>query len=103
MRSGDIDGHFVCHLTTFFEKGGMAPGMRYLTGTGGEKLPDGLVCKSIMVERSVPAAAMVDVQRVSKALRDGLGNKPSSYKALLTEAQIAAFAQYVSKASGAVK
>ena len=40
--------------------GGMAPGMRYLTGTGGEKLPDGLDPKSIMVERSVPAAAMAD-------------------------------------------
>lgn len=43
-----------------------------------------------------------DAQRVSKALRDGLGNMPS-YKALLTEAQIAALAQYVSNASGAVK
>lgn len=40
--------------------GGMVPGMRYLTGTGGEKLPDGLDPKSIMVERSIPAAAMAD-------------------------------------------
>lgn len=40
--------------------GGMAPGMRYMTGTGGEKLPDGIDPKSIMVERSVPADAMAD-------------------------------------------
>ena len=40
--------------------GGMADGMRYMTGTGGEKLPDGIDPKSIMVERSVPAAAMQD-------------------------------------------
>lgn len=43
-----------------------------------------------------------NAQRVSKALRDGLGNMPS-YKALLTEVQIAALAQYVAKASGAGK
>ncbi|MGH8830469.1 MAG: sulfite oxidase [Polaromonas sp.] len=40
--------------------GGMAGGMRYMTGTGGEKLPDGIDPKSIMVERSVPALAMTD-------------------------------------------
>ncbi len=40
--------------------GGMAPGMRYMTGTGGEKLPDGIDPKSIMVERSVPSDAMAD-------------------------------------------
>ena len=40
--------------------GGMADGMRYMTGTGGEKLPDGIDPKSIIVERSVPAAAMQD-------------------------------------------
>lgn len=40
--------------------GGMTSGMRFMTGTGGEKLPDGIDPKSIMVERSVPAAAMAD-------------------------------------------
>lgn len=41
-----------------------------------------------------------DFARVVKALRNGLGNMPS-YKAILTEDQIAALAHYVSKASGA--
>lgn len=40
--------------------GGMAEGMRYMTGTGGEKLPEGLDPKTIIVERSVPAKAMAD-------------------------------------------
>jgi sulfite dehydrogenase len=40
--------------------GGVAGGMRFMTGTGGEKLPDGLDPKSIIVERSVPASAMAD-------------------------------------------
>ena len=40
--------------------GGMEGGMRFMTGTGGEKLPDGLDPKSIIVERSVPASAMTD-------------------------------------------
>ena len=40
--------------------GGMTPGMRYMTGTGGEKLPEGIDPKSIIVERSVPASAMTD-------------------------------------------
>lgn len=40
-----------------------------------------------------------DAGRVARALRDGLGQMPS-YKALLTEAQIAALAHYVAKASG---
>lgn len=40
--------------------GGVNAGMGYMTGTGGEKLPDGLDPKSIIVERSVPAAAMAD-------------------------------------------
>ena len=40
--------------------GGVSPGMNYMTGTGGEKLPAGLDPKSIIVERSVPAAAMQD-------------------------------------------
>ncbi|MBC7619743.1 MAG: sulfite oxidase [Candidatus Saccharibacteria bacterium] len=40
--------------------GGMVNGRRYMTGTGGEKLPAGIDPKSIMVERSVPIAAMAD-------------------------------------------
>lgn len=40
--------------------GGVTNGMVYMTGTGGEKTPDGLDPKSVMVERSVPIAAMAD-------------------------------------------
>ncbi|MBS0507722.1 MAG: sulfite oxidase, partial [Proteobacteria bacterium] len=40
--------------------GGVADGMRYMTGTGGEVLPPGIDPKSVIVERSVPAAAMQD-------------------------------------------
>lgn len=44
--------------------GGLADGMRYITGTGGEKLPDGLDPKSIIVERSVPLKALGDAMLV---------------------------------------
>lgn len=40
--------------------GGAADGMKYMTGTGGEKLPEGVDPKSVMVERSVPLDAMAD-------------------------------------------
>lgn len=40
--------------------GGVADGMKYMTGTGGEVLPEGLDPKSIIVERSVPTEAMAD-------------------------------------------
>lgn len=40
--------------------GGVADGMLYMTGTGGEKLPEGIDPKSIIVERSVPLKAMGD-------------------------------------------
>lgn len=40
--------------------GGLAERPRFMTGTGGEKLPDGLDPKSVMVERSVPLGAMDD-------------------------------------------
>ena len=40
--------------------GGVTPGMVYLTGTGGEKLPDGVDPLSVLVERSVAVAAMND-------------------------------------------
>jgi sulfite dehydrogenase len=40
--------------------GGLADGARFMTGTGGETLPAGLDPKSVIVERSVPLAAMQD-------------------------------------------
>ncbi|HLU20805.1 MAG TPA: sulfite oxidase [Pusillimonas sp.] len=40
--------------------GGMADGMKYMTGTGGEEIPAGLDPNSIMVERSVPLDAIED-------------------------------------------
>ena len=40
--------------------GGVAGDARFMTGTGGEKLPDGLDPKSVMVERSVPLKTMED-------------------------------------------
>jgi len=40
--------------------GGVNAGMLYMTGTGGEKLPEGIDPKSVLVERSVPAQAMSD-------------------------------------------
>jgi DMSO/TMAO reductase YedYZ molybdopterin-dependent catalytic subunit len=40
--------------------GGVAAGAVYMTGTGGEKLPEGIDPKSVIVERSVPLAAMAD-------------------------------------------
>jgi sulfite dehydrogenase len=40
--------------------GGVNEGMPYMTGTGGEKLPEGIDPKSVMVERSVPTKAMAD-------------------------------------------
>ena len=40
--------------------GGVAPGMVFLTGTGGEKLPENVDPLSVMVERSVPVKALAD-------------------------------------------
>lgn len=40
--------------------GGTADGMAYMTGTGGEKLPDGVDPKTVVVERSLPLKAMAD-------------------------------------------
>jgi sulfite dehydrogenase len=40
--------------------GGVAEGMKFMTGTGGEKIPDGIDPKTVLVERSVPLAAMKD-------------------------------------------
>ena len=40
--------------------GGLTPGMLYLTGTGGEKLPDGVDPLSVLVERSVAVRALND-------------------------------------------
>lgn len=38
--------------------GGIEKGAKFMTGTGGEELPQGLDPKSLMVERSVPLAAV---------------------------------------------
>ncbi len=40
--------------------GGVAPGAKFITGTGGEKIPNGIDPKKVMVERSVPLAALND-------------------------------------------
>lgn len=40
--------------------GGLESGRPYMTGTGGEKLPEGVDPKSVIVERSLPVAAMAD-------------------------------------------
>ena len=40
--------------------GGVADGMVYMTSTGGEEIPPGLEPTTVMVERSVPVAAMDD-------------------------------------------
>ena len=40
--------------------GGGVDGTVYLTGTGGEKLPDGVDPLSVLVERSVPIEALGD-------------------------------------------
>ncbi|RYF04030.1 MAG: sulfite oxidase [Oxalobacteraceae bacterium] len=40
--------------------GGLIAGAAYLTGTGGEELPEGLDPLSVMVERSVPLGAIED-------------------------------------------
>ena len=40
--------------------GGVAPGMQYLTGTGGETFPTGIDPLTVMVERSLPIEAMND-------------------------------------------
>ena len=40
--------------------GGIAPGMLYLTGTGGEKLPEGVDPMTVVVERSMALRAMND-------------------------------------------
>nr|WP_295080015.1 sulfite oxidase [uncultured Roseateles sp.] len=40
--------------------GGLVASPEFMTGTGGETLPEGLDPKSVMVERSLPVAAMTD-------------------------------------------
>lgn len=44
--------------------GGAADGMNYVTGTGGEEIPPGLDPLTVMVERSVPIAALDRVMLV---------------------------------------
>jgi sulfite oxidase len=38
--------------------GGVAPGAKFITGTGGESLPAGIDPKTVIVERSVPLSAL---------------------------------------------
>jgi sulfite dehydrogenase len=40
--------------------GGVAQGMQFITGTGGETIPAGVDPKSVIVERSVPISALAD-------------------------------------------
>jgi sulfite oxidase len=40
--------------------GGVVPGAAFMTGTGGEKLPEGIDPLTVIVERSVPAQAIGD-------------------------------------------
>jgi DMSO/TMAO reductase YedYZ molybdopterin-dependent catalytic subunit len=40
--------------------GGAADGRKFITGTGGEELPKGVDAKTVIVERSVPVAALDD-------------------------------------------
>lgn len=40
--------------------GGLVDGARYITGTGGEKIPEGVDPNTVKVERSVPIAALDD-------------------------------------------
>ncbi len=40
--------------------GGPSSGVRFITGTGGEKLPDGIDPKTVIVERSVPIGTLED-------------------------------------------
>jgi sulfite oxidase len=40
--------------------GGLVDGMAYVTGTGGEKLPEGVDPLTVLVERSVPLKALDD-------------------------------------------
>ncbi|MDB5732923.1 MAG: oxidoreductase, molybdopterin-binding protein [Variovorax sp.] len=40
--------------------GGVTGGMAYMTSTGGEKIPEGIDPRTVMVERSVPVEAMAD-------------------------------------------
>ena len=40
--------------------GGMVDGANYMTGTGGEKIPEGIDPKTVIVERSVPKSGIED-------------------------------------------
>ena len=41
--------------------GGVAEGAKFITGTGGEKIPEGVEAKDVMVERSVPVGNLDNV------------------------------------------
>lgn len=111
---------FVPMLAAFVALGFGAPALPSHAAEDAAQLKLG---KDLFTKMSVPACALChalkdagaegavgpsldelkpDAARVAKALRNGIGQMPS-YKATLTEAQIAALAAYVSKASGAAK
>ncbi len=74
----------------------------------GGATPACAVCHTLKDAGSMGAVGPVldelqpDAQRVATALRNGLGSMPS-YKATLTEEQIAALARYVAVASGGAR
>ncbi len=73
-----------------------------------EAVPACAVCHTLQAAGAEGAIGPVldelkpEAARVAKALRDGIGQMPS-YKDKLSEAEIAALAHFVSKASGAAK
>jgi DMSO/TMAO reductase YedYZ molybdopterin-dependent catalytic subunit len=58
--AGCVEWSGVPVRTVVAALGGVTDGMRYMTGTGGERLPEGVDPRAAMVERSVPLAAMND-------------------------------------------
>ena len=58
--AGNVTWTGVPLKTVIEQLGGPAAGARFITGTGGEQLPSGIDPKSVIVERSVPLAALED-------------------------------------------
>jgi DMSO/TMAO reductase YedYZ molybdopterin-dependent catalytic subunit len=58
--SGNVTWTGVPLRTVIEQLGGPVQGARFITGTGGEEIPAGVDPKTVMVERSVPLAALED-------------------------------------------
>jgi DMSO/TMAO reductase YedYZ molybdopterin-dependent catalytic subunit len=58
--AGNVTWTGVPLKTVVSQLGGPIGGARFITGTGGEELPPGVDAKSVIVERSVPLAALED-------------------------------------------